>query len=135
MIYNIFLRGIINFLRRKNKTVEIIDFKSEDRKPEVNNPEDRVKLDRYRRQLEIYAHLVEERSHLQASRMHLFYTGEEDGSPYITYELNRMNLEDTIKAFDNVVRLIEDKKYDMSHVKKCHQLCGDCDMRFYCGVK
>ncbi|MCB0085556.1 MAG: PD-(D/E)XK nuclease family protein, partial [Caldilineaceae bacterium] len=44
------LKGTIDLIRGERDTVEIVDFKSE-RKLDVNDPNDREKLDRYRRQL------------------------------------------------------------------------------------
>jgi DNA helicase-2/ATP-dependent DNA helicase PcrA len=54
------LHGTIDLIRGEGDTVEIIDFKS-GKKPDINSEHDRDVLDRYRRQLEVYAHLVEER--------------------------------------------------------------------------
>ncbi|MEI2715478.1 MAG: hypothetical protein V9E98_00510 [Candidatus Nanopelagicales bacterium] len=54
----------------EGNTVELVDFKSE-KKLDVNAPKDRLKLDRYRRQLEVYAHLVEERTGQKVSKTHL----------------------------------------------------------------
>jgi DNA helicase-2/ATP-dependent DNA helicase PcrA len=97
--------------------------------------EEREKLDRYKRQLEVYAHIVEEKTGYQVSRMHLYYTGEKSGTPYISYDYSKKAIDNTIKTFDNVVNLIESKDYDMRKVKKCEKLCGNCDFRFYCNYK
>ena len=129
------LRGKIDLIRGEGETVEIIDFKSEWRKPNVNDMEEREKLDRYKRQLEVYAHIVEEKTGYQVSRMHLYYTGEKSGTPYISYDYSKKAIDNTIKTFDNVVNLIESKDYDMRKVKKCEKLCGNCDFRFYCNYK
>ena len=128
------LNGTIDLIQGENETVEIVDFKSERLKPDINSPEDREKLNRYRRQLEIYAHLVEERTGYEVSRMHLYYTGEESGNPYISFLKKRAKIEETMAAFDRVVELIESKNYAMSGVEKCDKLCSNCDMRFYCGM-
>ena len=78
------LAGKVDLIRGEGNTVEIVDFKSE-RKPDVNDLNDRERIDRYRRQLEIYAHIVEERTGLPVSRSHIYYTREEDGLPTITF--------------------------------------------------
>lgn len=129
------LRGKIDLVRGEGDSVEIIDFKSEWRKPNVNDMEEREKLDRYKRQLEVYAHIVEERTGYNVSRMHLYYTGEKSGTPYITYDYSKRSIDKTIKTFDLVVDLIESKNYDMKKVKKCEKLCGNCDFRYYCNFK
>jgi DNA helicase-2/ATP-dependent DNA helicase PcrA len=60
------LAGSVDLIEGENNTVEIVDFKSE-KKLDINNPKDREKLNRYRRQLEVYAHIVEERTGLKVS--------------------------------------------------------------------
>jgi len=50
--------GTIDLLVGENNTVQVVDFKSE-KKLDVNDPKDRELLDRYRRQLAVYAHIVE----------------------------------------------------------------------------
>jgi DNA helicase-2/ATP-dependent DNA helicase PcrA len=126
------LKGSIDLLVGEGKTVELIDFKSE-KKPDVNNPSDREKLDRYRRQLEVYAHIVEERTGLVVSKTHLYYTSEEDGNPYITYPKDSRAIEKTIATFDQVVHRIEQRDYSIS--ERPTKLCHSCDMRFYCDAR
>ena len=126
------LKGSIDLVVGENQTVELIDFKSE-KKPDVNNPADREKLERYRRQLEVYAHIVEERTGQIVSKTHLYYTSEEDGNPYITYPKNSRAIEKTIAVFDQVVHRIEQK--DFSIAERPAKLCPACDMRFYCDAR
>lgn len=62
--------------------------------------------------------------------MHLYYTGEEQGVPTITYQYTKKAIEGTIMAFDETVRKIMDKNY-----KKCTndtKICKECDFRHYC---
>lgn len=126
------LKGTIDLIVGENQTVELIDFKSE-KKPDVNNPADREKLERYRRQLEVYAHIVEERTGHIVSKAHLYYTSEEDGNPYITYPKDSRAIEKTIAVFDQVVHRIEQK--DFSIAERPAKLCPSCDMRFYCDAR
>lgn len=126
------LRGSIDLIVGENNTVELVDFKSE-KKPDVNNPEDRVRLDRYRRQLDVYAHIVEERSGQPVSKAHLYYTSEETGNPYITFDKDSRSINATIQTFDQVVRRIEAN--DFSIAARPIKLCADCDMRQYCDRK
>lgn len=76
------IEGKIDLVKGENGTVEIVDFKSE-KKPDMIKMAER--LEQYRRQLHIYAHLIEERTGQKVSKMHLYYTGEENGVPTITY--------------------------------------------------
>jgi len=125
------LHGTIDLIRGQGDTVEIIDFKS-GKKPDLNSAHDRVVLDRYRRQLEVYAHLVEEREGHTVSRMHLYYTSEKDGLPTVSYDRAGADLEKTIAVFDRVVSKIENRDYDMTSTVKTEKLCGNCDMRLHC---
>lgn len=128
------LTGKIDLIRGEENTVEVVDFKGE-KKPDINNAEVQQKLKKYQRQLEVYAHLVEERTGEKVSRMHLYYTGELSGNPYVTFEYKKEKIDKTIKEFDKIVAKIEGKDFDMSKTKKTDQLCGNCDMRFYCNFR
>lgn len=128
------LTGKIDLIRGKDDTVEVVDFKGE-KKPDIHNPEIQQKLKRYQRQLEVYAHLVEERTGEKVSKMHLYYTGEVSGNPHVTFDYKKEKIDNTIKEFDIIVGKIEEKDFDMSDTKKTDQLCGNCDMRFYCNLR
>lgn len=125
------LHGTIDLIRGADGTVEIVDFKS-GKKPDLNANHDRTVLDRYRRQLEVYAHLVEERSGETVSKMHLYYTSEKEGIPTISYDRAGADIAKTISTFDGIVSKIEAHNYDMSNVVKTDKLCGNCDMRHHC---
>ena len=51
--------GKVDLIRGEGDTVEIVDFKSE-KKPDVLI--ETAEMNRYRRQLEVYAHLIEEKT-------------------------------------------------------------------------
>lgn len=121
------IEGKIDLVQGENNTVEIVDFKSE-KKPDMIKQAER--LEQYRRQLHIYAHLIEERTGQKVSKMHLYYTGEENGVPTITYPYTKTAVEGTIAAFDETVQKIMRKDY-----RKCSsdmKVCKNCDFRFYC---
>ncbi|MBN1815584.1 MAG: ATP-dependent helicase [Anaerolineae bacterium] len=126
------LSGTIDLIAGADDTVETVDFKSE-KKLDVNDPADREKLARYRRQLEIYAHIVEERTGQQVSKTHLYYTSEEAGVPTISFDADQRSIERTVTAFDRVVGRIE--AGDFAIPERPAKLCADCDMRFYCDLK
>lgn len=73
---NYISKGTIDVIKGEGDTVEIIDFKSEKR-PDL--AKEYIAIERYKRQLEVYAHLVEERTDYKVSKMHVYYTGEQDG--------------------------------------------------------
>lgn len=120
----------IDLIRGEGDTVEIVDFKAE-RKPDMAKM--RARLEQYRRQLHIYAHLVEERTGQNVSRMHLYYTGESEGVPTITYPYTKSAVEGTMAVFDDTVRKI--MKKDFHRCADASKACAECDFRFYCHNK
>ena len=125
------LEGKIDLVRGQGDTYEILDFKT-GKKPDVNDAENKERLTQYKRQLEIYAKIIHERTGKEISRLNLFYTGTTDGSPIISYGYESSSVEKTIAEVTDVVHRIEAK--DFSPKKKCNpQQCKECDFRFYCG--
>ena len=121
------IEGKIDLVKGENGTVEIVDFKSE-KKPDLVKHADR--LEQYRRQLHIYAHLIEERTGQKVSKMHLYYTGEENGVPTITYPYTKTAIDGTVAAFEDTVHKIMRKEY--KHCASDIKVCKNCDFRFYC---
>ena len=124
------IEGKIDLIRGEGDTVEIVDFKAE-RKPDMEKM--RARLEQYRRQLHIYAHLVEERTGQKVSKMHLYYTGEDDGVPTISYPYKKSAVEGTIVVFDDTVNKI--MKKDFHRCSDDPKVCNACDFRFYCRGK
>ena len=87
------------------------------------------RLEHYRRQLNIYAYLVEQRTGNKVSKMHLYYTGEENSNPKITFPYTTA-VDGTIAAFDDTVKHI--MKKDFNHCSSDSKICKNCDFRFYC---
>lgn len=94
---------------------------------------DKDRLMQYQSQLEVYAHLVEERTGQKVSRMHLYYTGEEGGNPYVSFPKDDRAIGKTIARFDDIVARIERQDYQMA--ARPAKLCVECDMRAYCDNK
>lgn len=124
------IEGKIDLIKGEGDTVEIVDFKAE-RKPDMEKM--RARLEQYRRQLYIYAHLVEERTGQKVSKMHLYYTGEDDGVPTITYPYTKSAVEGTMAVFDDTVKKI--MKKDFRRCAEDPKVCNACDFRFYCRNK
>lgn len=120
------IEGKVDLITRKDNTVEIADFKSE-QKPDINTDIERI--EHYRRQLNIYACLVEQRTGNKVSKMHLYYTGEENPNPKITFPYTTA-VDGTIAAFDDTVKHI--MKKDFNHCSSDSKICKNCDFRFYC---
>lgn len=130
---NYILNGKIDLIKGQNGCVEILDFKTE-KKPDINSEEGREKLRRYRRQLEIYAHIIEERYGEKVSKLHIYYTGAEDENPYVSYDYNKASLDRTISEVDAIVSKIENKIYVQNPKNRCKKLCGQCDLLNYCNT-
>ena len=124
------LKGSVDLIRGEHDTVEIIDFKSE-KKPDMEKDRDRLR--QYQSQLEVYAHLVEERTGQKVSRMHLYYTGEDGGNPYVSFSKDDRAIGKTIARFDDIVARIERQDYQIA--ARPAKLCLSCDMRAYCDNK
>ncbi|MCK6511915.1 ATP-dependent helicase [Myxococcota bacterium] len=124
------LRGNVDLIRGEHGTVEIVDFKSE-KKPDMDK--DRERLKQYQHQLEVYAHLVEQRTGQKVSRMHLYYTGEDSGNPYVSFTKDDRSIGKTIARFDDIVARIEHQDYQIA--ARPAKLCTNCDMRAYCDSK
>lgn len=124
------IEGTIDLVKGEGDTVELIDFKSE-HKPDLEKMRDRI--EQYRRQLHIYAYLIEHRTGQKVSKMHLYYTGEEDGNPMITFPYTKSAIDGTVAAFDDTVHKIMKKDFR----RGCDNptTCRDCDFRHYCGNK
>lgn len=121
------LKGTVDLIRGDGDTVEIVDFKSEKRPDLVEQAE---AFERYKRQLEVYAHLVEEKTGKNVSKMHLYYTGEEGENPTVTFEKSQDAIDKTILEFDKVVAKIQN--HEFSTEAKNKKSCLNCDMRYYC---
>ena len=121
------LLGKIDLIRGDDNTVEILDFKSEKR-PDASSAT--AYFERYKKQLQVYAHLVEERTGQKVSKLTLYYTGEESGSPTITFPYNKEDVSKTVKEFDDTVQKI--KKKEFSKLSSNPKTCSNCDFRYYC---
>lgn len=124
------LKGSVDLIRGEHDTVEIIDFKSE-KKPDMEK--DRSRIQQYQHQLEVYAHLVEERTGQKVSKMHLYYTGEDGGNPYVSFTKDDSAIGKTIARFDDIVARIEQQDYQIA--ARPAKRCLECDMRAYCDNK
>ena len=128
------LRGVIDLVRGEGDTVEIIDFKT-DKKPNVNSVEDRSRIQNYHRQLEVYAHIVEEKFGKKVSKLHLYYTRAENESPYVSWDYSTVSVQKTLLSFDETVGKIESYKFSNKGVKMCKATCDNCDLRYFCHFK
>ena len=120
--------GKIDLIKGENDTVELVDFKSE-RKPDLVLDQDR--LEQYRRQLHVYAYLVENRHGYKVSKMNLYFTGEDSGIPTVSYNYTPTAISGTMESFDDTVQKIINREYHNQSNKQ--KTCDNCDFRYLCG--
>lgn len=120
------LQGIIDLVEGKEDTVEIVDYKTGP-KPDFTKAE---RVAHYKKQLEIYAFLIEKRYGKKVSRMHLYYTSVIEGNPIISFDRSRAAIDGTIAEITQTVRNIEAKKFN--HMVQNSYTCEFCDMRYVC---
>lgn len=121
------IHGTVDLIEGDNGTVDIVDFKSE-RKPDVNR--DYELLETYRKQLLLYAHLIEEKTGRAVGKMKLYYTGEESGNPVITFSRDKRSIDAVAAEFDDVAHKIMGREYSCRATNA--RLCENCDFRYYC---
>ncbi len=122
------LQGIIDLIEGDENSVEIVDYKTGPKPDIVNHPE---RVEHYRKQLEVYAYLIEKRYGKQVRRMHLYYTSTLQGNPLISFEWKQENIDRTIAELSETIRRIEAKDFS-GIVNNCYS-CDFCDMRYVCG--
>ena len=123
------LQGVIDLVEGEGDTVEIVDYKTGP-KPDITGHPERV--EHYRKQLEIYAYLIEKRYGKKVSRMHLYYTSTTNGNPMISFDWSREAIDKTVEEISQTVKNIEGKQF-AGTVRNTYA-CTYCDMRYVCGV-
>lgn len=122
------LQGIIDLIAGAGDTVEIVDYKTGPKPDVINHPE---RVEHYRKQLEIYAYLIEKRYKKKVSRMHLYYTSTLEGSPVVSFDCNRKAIDATVAEITDIIHRIENKDFECAVQK--NYACRYCDMKYVCG--
>lgn len=122
------LQGIIDLVEGDDETVEIVDYKTGP-KPDAEKYPERV--EHYKKQLEIYAYLIEKRYGKKVSRMHLYYTSTMEGNPIISFDWNREAVDRTVNEITKTVHAIENREFEEK--VKNNYACRFCDMKYVCG--
>ncbi len=123
---NYILSGKIDLLQGSDGKYEIIDFKTE-KKPDMFK--ERERLERSKRQLEVYAHILEERYGYEITKLKIYYTSEKNTNPIIEFKKDKDAINKTIKYFDDIVKKIEDKEF--SKDPKDNNINRNSDLRYY----
>lgn len=120
------LNGQVDMLKGQEDTVEIVDFKTGDKPQKMTDS----MLQSYEKQLQVYAHLVEQKYGVEVSQMKLYYLSATE-DPVIAFKKDEKRIADMMDEFSGVVHKIEN--HDYSTRTKDTSICKDCDMRYYCG--
>ena len=128
VLSNHILQGVVDLIESQGDTVEIVDYKTGP-KPDIEGHPERV--EHYRKQLEVYAYLIEKRYGKKVRRMHLYYTNCPKGDPLITFEWTQNAIDQTVAEISETIQNIERKNFE-GHATNSYA-CTFCDMRFVCG--
>ncbi len=121
------LVGKIDLLLGKDEKLEVLDFKTQP-KPDVNNPI----IERYYKQLCLYAYILKERYNKNSEKLFLYWTSEEKRrNALMEFKYDEAKVEEAGRHFDEVVTKIRAKKFDVKVMPE-NKTCKECDFRFYC---
>jgi DNA helicase-2/ATP-dependent DNA helicase PcrA len=121
------LTGKIDLLLGGDGKLELLDFKSSVRP----TPTD-AGLAVYRKQLHVYAHILEQRYGKRPDRLLLYWTGEErreDALMAFPYE--PAEVDEAGRHFDAVVAKITKREFAVRRPPE-PKICKECDFRTYC---
>lgn len=120
--------GKIDLLLGKDNKLEILDFKIQS-KPEQDDP----LIERYARQLSLYAYILRKRYGKTPERLLIYWTAEEKRKDALMeFKYDESLVEEVSKHFDNVVRRILSKDFTIRNVPDTNKVCSECDFRFFC---
>lgn len=121
------LTGKIDLLLGGDGKLELLDFKSQ-----VRPDRDDAYLGVYVKQLQLYAHILEQRYGKRPDRLLLYWTGEarrEDALMVFPYEPERVA--EAGRHFDSVVAKITRREFAVRKSPE-PKICKECDFKTYC---
>lgn len=121
------LKGVIDLIEQHENMVDIVDYKTGPKPPSGKAS---AQVENYRRQLEVYAYLVEQKYEKKVKNMHLYYTNSESEDPLITFAYKKESIENTIKNLSDTVHKIETKSFTGETCNR--SLCHFCDFKYLC---
>ncbi|MEO0302134.1 MAG: ATP-dependent DNA helicase, partial [candidate division WOR-3 bacterium] len=122
------ITGKIDLLMGEEGKLEILDFKTQP-KPEYNDPI----IDRYYKQLCLYAYIIKERYGTPVEKMYIYWTAEEKRKDALMeLEYSEEEVEKAGRYFDEVVQKIRSQDFAVKNQPDTEKVCKECDFRFYC---
>jgi len=123
------ITGKIDLLLGKDGKFEVLDFKTQP-KPETNAE---PILDKYFKQLCLYAYILKERYNKPVEKMYIYWTSEDKRKDALMqFNYSDENLLETGLYFDSVVKSIRGKNFKVKTSPDTNKVCKECDFRFYC---
>ncbi|MHB8336116.1 MAG: ATP-dependent helicase [Ignavibacteriaceae bacterium] len=122
------ITGKVDLLLGRDNKLEVLDFKSQQRP----DSKDSI-LERYKKQLNLYAYILRERYKKEPERLYIYWTAEEkrkDALMEIDYDPQLV--EEAGKHFDSVAKCILNRNFDIHSWPDKTKVCKECDFKFYC---
>lgn len=124
------LTGKIDLLLGEDGKLEILDFKTQP-KPQLPSP----LIDRYLKQLCLYAHILKERHGKYAERLYIYWTSEEKRqNALMKFRFDESNIDEAGMYFDEQVNRIKQKDFKIKALPDIEKVCKECDFRFFCSL-
>lgn len=124
------ITGKVDLLLGKDNKLEVLDFKSQPR-PHLSDPI----LERYSKQLNLYAYILRERYRKEPERLYIYWTAEDkrkDALMEIDYDPKLV--EKVGNHFDSVAKCILNRDFEIKNWPDKTKICKECDFRFYCKI-
>jgi DNA helicase-2/ATP-dependent DNA helicase PcrA len=119
--------GKIDLLLGKDGKLELLDFKTQPKPNMTDNM-----MNRYFKQLCLYAHILTEKHRRKPERLLIYWTAKPKKKDALTeFEYCEKDIEQAGRHFDEVVKRIKAREFEV-HSPPDHKICKDCDFRFYC---
>ena len=120
---NFIINGTIDMVRDYPQYYTIFDFKT--------GKKDKADLEKYYRQLRVYAYLLGSVTEEKEVSMQLFFIGEEEKpTDTLKYDKEKENIKQEIGKFTEIVNKI--LNHEFSEECKDKSVCKECDFRFLC---
>jgi DNA helicase-2/ATP-dependent DNA helicase PcrA len=125
---NYIISGKVDLLLGKDQRLEVLDFKSQPR-PDAKDP----MIERYKKQLNLYAYILKERHKKDPERLYIYWTSEElRKNALMEIEYDDKLVEEAGRHFDDVANCIINKDFAIKEMPDKTKTCKECDIRFYC---
>ncbi len=122
------ITGKIDLLMSKDGKFEILDFKTQPK--QEKNPE---LIDKYFKQLCLYAYILKERYNKPVEKIYIYWTSEEKRKDALMeMKYSEKDIEAAGNYFDEVVKKIKSENFRVNIPPDTEKVCKECDFRFYC---